>query len=144
MLHSLFKKNKKSNAFLYDLSPVEWSLVISGANLVVTNFFHGALLALKQNVPALVVDMSKYEYPYEGKLFDLMCRRLMLPELYIKQEDWQKKKKVMLSFSEDSLNGLFDERIADGVKNEGKSFDVFINRLSEIKEKSNGNSKNSK
>ena len=102
---SLFKKNKKSNAFLYDLSPVEWSLVISGANLVVTNFFHGALLALKQNVPALVVDMSKYEYPYEGKLFDLMCRRLMLPELYIKQEDWQKKKKVMLSFSEDSLNG---------------------------------------
>ena len=141
---SLFKKNKKTDAFLYDLSPVEWSLVIGGANLVVTNFFHGTLLAVKQNVPVLVVDMSKYEDPYEGKLYDLMCRRLALPELYVKQQEWQEKKKVMLSLSDDCLKGVFDKRIADGVEKEGKSFETFINKLLGIKEHFNGNGKNSK
>lgn len=137
---SLFKKNKMADAFLYDLSAVEWALVISRASLVVTNFFHGTLLALKQNVPALVVDMSKYDEPYEGKLCDLMCRRLLLPELYIKQGDWQNSKKEMISLADDCLGGIFAKRIADGIDSEEKFFRTFITKLPNIKEQDNGNS----
>lgn len=129
---SLFKKNKTSDAFLYDLTPVEWSLVISRASLVVTNFFHGTLLALKQNVPAVVVDMSNYDTPYEGKLYDLMCRRLALPQLYVKQKDWQENKNKLLAFADKCLNGSFTRSIENGIIGEGKYFDHFIEKLYEI------------
>ena len=73
---SLFKKNKYSDKFLYDLTPVEWALVLKCAKVVVTNYFHGTLVSLGQGTPTIVVDLSNYDEPYEGKLDDLVCHRL--------------------------------------------------------------------
>lgn len=129
---SLFKKNKYSDAFLYDLTPVEWALVLKNARLVITNYFHGTLLALGQNTPTVVVDLSNYNEPYEGKLDDLMCRRFELSELYVKQDQWYKKKNILFETMQECINGKFDLKISNSVKSEAKSFEKFYQFLNGI------------
>ena len=122
---SLFKKNKYSDAFLYDLTPIEWALVIKNSLLVVTNFFHGTLLALTQNIPVIVVDLSGYEMPYEGKLKDLMERRLNLAELYVKKNEWNLKESEMLDAADKCIQGNYKERIVNEIDKERQSFYEF-------------------
>ena len=122
---SLFKKNKYSDAFLYDLTPIEWALVIKNSLLVVTNFFHGTLLALTQNIPVIVVDLSGYEMPYEGKLKDLMERRLNLAELYVKKNEWNLKESEMLDAADKCIQGNYKERIVNAIDKERQSFYEF-------------------
>lgn len=122
---SLFKKNKYSDAFLYDLTPIEWALVIKNSLLVVTNFFHGTLLALTQNIPVIVVDVSGYEMPYEGKLKDLMERRLNLAELYVKKNEWNLKESEMLDAADKCIQGNYKERIVNAIDKERQSFYEF-------------------
>lgn len=84
---SLFKPNPFADYYLYDIGPFEWFEIIGHASLVVTSYFHGSLISFIQGVPAIVVDCSKYDAPYEGKLHDLMITRLDLPDLYFRNED---------------------------------------------------------
>lgn len=122
---SLFKQNKYSDAFFYDLTPVEWALVIKNSVLVVTNFFHGTLLALMQNIPVIVVDLSGYEMPYEGKLKDLMERRLNLTELYVKKNEWNLKESEILDAANKCIQGNYKERIVKAIDKERQSFYEF-------------------
>lgn len=122
---SLFKQNKYSDAFLYDLTPVEWALVIKKSVLVVTNFFHGTLLALTQNIPVIVVDLSGYEMPYEGKLKDLMERRLNLAELYVKKNEWNLKESEILDAADKCIQGNYKEQIVKAIDKERQSFYEF-------------------
>lgn len=126
---SLFKKNKISDRFLYDLTPIEWALFIKNSAFVVTNFFHGTLLALTQNVPAMAVDLSGYDIPYEGKLKDLMVRRLNLPELYVKGSDWNSKEPELFNVIDNCIQGKYTEKIERAVYNERQSFAEFENKL---------------
>lgn len=122
---SLFKQNKYSDAFLYDLTPVEWALVIKNSVLVVTNFFHGTLLALTQNIPVIVVDLSGYEMPYEGKLKDLMERRLNLAEMYVKKNEWNLKESEIIDAADKCIQGNYKERIVKAIDKERQSFYEF-------------------
>lgn len=127
---SLFKKNKYSDMFLYDLTPVEWALVLKYAKLVVTNFFHGTLVSLGQGTATIVVDLSNYDKPYEGKLDDLVCHRLGLPELYVKGADWNTKKCEMFNTMNLCLNEEFNSRINNSMKVESEEFDKFYKYMS--------------
>lgn len=126
---SLFKKNKYSDMFLFDLTPVEWALVLKHAGLVVTNYFHGTLVSLGQATPAIVVDLSNYDEPYEGKLDDLVCRRLGLPELYVKKYQWQEKKNDLFNTMHICLQGKLNAKIIDSMKSEANSFEEFYKYL---------------
>ena len=129
---SLFKKNKYADTFMYDLSPIEWALVLKNATLVITNFFHGTLLALTQNVPTIVVDLSEYDKPYEGKLKDLMETRFNVPELYVKKSDWDKRQEELLITADKCIEGKYKKVIVNGIHKEGQSFNVFEEKIREI------------
>lgn len=124
---SVFKPNKYTDAFMGDLSPVEWSLLLKNARLVVTNYFHGTLLALTQETPAVVVDISHYNGRYEGKMKDLMVTRLSLPELYFPIEDINIDE--IVTQSQKCLDGQYNERIRKGVNSEKKTFGNFLNQI---------------
>lgn len=127
---SLFKKNRYSDMFLYDLTPVEWALVLKYAKLVVTNYFHGTLVSLGQGTATIVVDLSNYDKPYEGKLDDLVCHRLGLPELYVKGAEWNTKKCEIFDTMNLCLGEEFNSRINDSMKVESEEFDKFYKYMS--------------
>lgn len=127
---SLFKKNRYSDMFLYDLTPVEWALVLKYAKLVVTNYFHGTLVSLGQGTATIVVDLSNYDKPYEGKLDDLVCHRLGLPELYVKGAEWNTKKCEIFDTMNLCLGEEFNSRINDSMKVESEGFDEFYKYMS--------------
>lgn len=127
---SLFKKNRYSDMFLYDLTPVEWALVLKYAKLVVTNYFHGTLVSLGQGTATIVVDLSNYDKPYEGKLDDLVCHRLGLPELYVKGAEWNTKKCEIFDTMNLCLGEEFNSRINDSMKVESEGFDKFYKYMS--------------
>lgn len=130
---ALFKNSKYADVFLHDLNPFEWAMVLRGAAATVTSYFHGTLLSLVQGTPALVLDYSGYDDRYQGKLDDLMCTRLCLPELYHNKayaenfaesdEDW--------ALFDDMLAGKYKEKIADGVLTAAKSFENFLSEITE-------------
>ena len=127
---SLFKKNKYSDMFLYDLTPVEWALVLKYAKLVVTNYFHGTLVSLVQVTATIVVDLANYDKPYEGKLDDLVCHRLGLPELYVKGAEWNTKKCEIFDTMNLCLKEEFNSRINNSMKEESEEFDKFYKYMS--------------
>jgi len=131
---SLFMNNNHSDAFLYDLNPFEWASVIKEASLVVTNYFHGTLLALEQGTPTIVLDISHYFGEYEGKLKDLMVSRLNLGELYFQVENIGSDENInnIITVAHDAINGEYKNRIAVSVERERDSYDGFKSYLSRI------------
>lgn len=131
---SLFMNNKYSDAYLYDLNPFEWAKIIKRSKLVITNYFHGTLLALEQNVPAIAIDLSHYFGKYEGKLKDLMNRRLCLPELYYMIEGLKTDREIgsMMASADDALKHKFDTRIEKALLSEKSSYSLFFKKISEL------------
>ena len=131
---SLFGNNKYSDVFMFDLNPVEWCLVLKHAALVFTNYFHGTLLTLQQGNAAMVVDVSRFNEPYEGKLFDLMCTRLGLADMYIKVEDLDCSEACENFFkcAQKYLSGEYKESINKAVNNEKQSYSVFEDTIHSI------------
>ena len=120
--------NEKDKLFLYDLTPFEWTQVLSKAALVITRFFHGALLSLIHNTPTFVVDYSNYKDEYESKLRDLMVRRLNLSKLYCDCEQANSDFFSTVFLKEtvnDLLNGTYNESIEKGINDEAESFKTF-------------------
>ena len=125
---TLFKPSKDANFYLYDLNPFEWAAVLSGASVVITSYFHGTLLALKQNVPVISVDYSNYnDDVYEGKLQDLMCTRLKLAELYFDGRNISCKEvsNLLINNIDKALAGNYRQRIEEAMKQESACFDEF-------------------
>ena len=128
---TLFKKNRYSDRFLYDLTPFEWVYIIGRSKCIITEYFHGTYLGLLQDVPAIVIDESHYENEYEGKLKDLMTRRFELPELYYKSSDINEKniateiKGTLL----DAIEGKYKDRISEGIKREREARIPFEEKL---------------
>jgi len=128
---SLFKSSKYADAFLYDLNPFEWAMVLRGASATVTSYFHGTLLSLVQGTPAVVLDYSGYDEKYQGKLDDLMNTRFGLSDFYY-------SKAYATSFADDEafyavfdkmLSGAYTESILQAVETTARSFDGFLEAL---------------
>lgn len=135
VLVALFINNRYSDCFMKDLNPIEWSMVLKNATVVVTSYFHGTLLTLQQGIPAIAIDVSHYNDNYEGKLQDLMVYRLEIPELYFQIEDVEVNADKLLFRIDESINGTYDSRIKNGVEKERKSFKYFLEQLSDCIQK---------
>ena len=135
---TLFKPSKDADFYLYDLDPFEWASVLSMASLVVTSYFHGTLLSLKQYVPVIVVDHSNYSEPYEGKLKDLMVRRLSLSELYYESNalDGKEALNTLLLAAGKALNGDYREKIKESMAQESSYFDKFVEYIKQLEGRS--------
>lgn len=129
---TLFKPSEDADFYLYDLNPFEWAAVISKAKLVVTSYFHGTLLSLRQVIPVIAIDYSDYNTKdYEGKLSDLLKRRVGLPELYFDNCDISKCNDcdMVISVAKKALQGEFNSRIKKGMEQEGENFVKYIHEL---------------
>ena len=133
---SLNNPSKYTDCYLYDLTPFEWAMVLSKAKLVVTSFFHGALLSFIQNTPTIVIDFSKYNTDcYEGKLKDLLYTRLELPELYFDfsyAESWPSIDYIF-KVMEQAVNRAFNQRIKEGILKEAITSKRFFEMIRCIK-----------
>ena len=58
---------------LTDLSPYEWHMAFRCYSLNITTYFHGTALALKSNVPTIVLDNTNLGYDYHSKAHQLMA-----------------------------------------------------------------------
>lgn len=128
---TLFKPSRDADIYLYDLNPFEWAMVLSKAKLVVTSYFHGTLLSLRQNTPVLAVDFSNYnDDNYEGKLNDLMCSRLNLPECYYESKFIDDSTmSMMLQVAETALAGEYNQRISDAMHIEATAYESYFGKL---------------
>ena len=121
---SLFKPNKFADIFLYDLSPVEWALVLKNSKLVFTNYFHGTLISLTQNTPVFAVDLSGYSDPYEGKMLDLMSR-LGLTEYFVNGYEWESREKTLFSLADKLLENQSETNFGEVLNRERNTYDKF-------------------
>lgn len=119
---ALFKNSKYADYFIYDLNPFEWATLLSMAKIIFTQYFHGTLLALKSGRPVIAIDASQYDGEYEGKLKDLMIRRLNIPYFYYTKDELKNKESIkrMLEVSDSAIEGAFDEAISKGMEHESQ------------------------
>nr|WP_295269208.1 polysaccharide pyruvyl transferase family protein [uncultured Blautia sp.] len=129
---STFMNNPCSDVFLYDLTPIEWCLILKDASAVVTNYFHGTLLSLEQGVPTMVIDLSNYTGVYEGKLSDLMKKRLELPDLYFLSDEINNSPSTFFEIFDRCLEGDFKNQINVKVLEEASTFADFEKNLKVI------------
>lgn len=127
---SLFKNNKYSDVFLYDLNPFEWAYVIKKASLVVTSYFHGMYLSMVQNTPSIMIDLSHYANEYESKFYDLIYTRIGVPDIYFSTENFDKIRfeKVM----EDTLKRKYVERVKEGILREKQTVKPFVSEVEKL------------
>lgn len=126
---TVFKPARDADFYLHDLNPFEWAAVLSGASAVVTSYFHGTLLALKQNVPVISIDFSNYnDENYEGKLKDLLLTRLNLPDFYYdgRYIDNKKAQEKILHVLDDALAGKYHLEMEENMRQEADSFWNFV------------------
>ena len=129
-LITLFKPSRYIPSFLYDLNPFEWASVIKDAELVITSYFHGTLLSLVQNTPAVVIDYSGFtDNVYEGKLRDLMVRRLELNDLLFDAPTSSSEYNAILAQCDRVLEENYEERIGSAISRERNCFDAFSSVL---------------
>ena len=68
LLHFNIRDNNRSDFFdtrcryIFNMSPYEWYNVYALMTLNITNFFHGACLALVNHIPTIVIDDSNTNY----------------------------------------------------------------------------------
>ncbi len=135
---TLFKPSRNAQYYLYDLNPFEWAMVLSKASVVITSYFHGTLLALRQGTPVISIDLSNYnDVDYEGKLKDLLYTRLNLPEFYVDGNDLNDVgiQTGLLSTIDKAVRGEYADKIRAGMYSEGKAFELFCDSLSQIMHK---------
>ena len=119
---SLFKPNRYSDVFMYDLNPFQWVYVLAHANLVFTQYFHGALLSMRYGTSTMVVDAAKSEENYISKLYDVMVNRLGFSARYSSENDlidgheefWTKAMELVVIDESAMINSRMDKEAVSG------------------------------
>ena len=128
--------NRYADRYLYDLNPFEWAGVFSYGSFLVTDYFHGTILGLKNGIPVLSIDSSKYgtSGEYESKACDLLRTRLNMPQMYVPAETLQGENGFE-EFSdrirriEESFNAA---ALAERIEKEKESCRGFLDALGKI------------
>lgn len=131
---TLFNNSKYADKYIYDLSPYEWAKIFSYAKLTFTEYFHGALLSLKNLTPTIIIDSSKYSGDYESKFKDLFCTRFKLDEFYYKVEDLDNQEilEKIFTISKIELDNPSIERISEAIEKEANYYYDFETALKKI------------
>lgn len=132
---SLMDYNDFSDLYLYDLNPFEWAHVFGYGSLLVTDYFHGTIFGLKNGIPVLSIDASKYnDDNYESKANDLLNRRLEIPYAYINRSELDCSDGYEnFTIAIEKLFKCFNsENIRDSFRNEKNSCESFFCELKAI------------
>lgn len=132
---ALMDGNQNADVYLHDLNPFEWGHVFKYGMFLVTDYFHGTIMGLKNLIPVLSIDTSNYSgASYESKAYDLLHRRLNLPMLYASSSELR----------ETGCYSIFEKRVSQIIKNysqeevqaaltgEAQNYNSFIDRLKEV------------
>lgn len=120
---SLFKPNRYADVFMFDLDPFQWAYVLAHANLVITQYFHGALLSMRYGTSTMVVDAAEAEENYISKLYDVTVNRLGFSDRYSREKDliagneefWSRAVELADKDESDMINSKMDKE-ADSSK----------------------------
>ena len=127
----VFINNPSFENTVYTLTPFEWATLFSIATFTVTDYFHATILSLLNLTPVLSIDNLFSDTGYEGKIKDLLLRRLDMPEIYINGYDLQRDGyDVMASLVDNILCKITKSMIQYKIDNERMFADSFIKQLS--------------
>lgn len=132
---ALMDYNENADMYLYDLNPFEWAHVFKYGSLLITDYFHGTIFGLKNGIPVLSIDASRYnDNYYESKVNDLLNRRLMAPYVYVNRNELDSS--TGYENFKKALSNLFDnfkiEKIYDALRKEKMSSESFFDELKAI------------
>ena len=123
---SLFIPNKAIDKSIMNLTPFEWANVFSFAQFVVTEYFHGTIFSLKNGIPTLSIDKTSANSGYEGKIKDLLVRRLQLPEIYLNIDDiCLEGYDIIKNRIENISRNFCKNSVFNAIIEEGKEYDTF-------------------
>lgn len=129
---ALMDSNPHADIYLHDLNPFEWAHVFSYGDMLITDYFHGTILGLKNGIPVLSIDASRYcKDGYESKAHDLLFKRLDYPTLYVNADEL-KGEGGYARFAEavDGALGSFDkERLMNAISKEALAYENFAVHL---------------
>lgn len=126
---SLFKPNTHASAFLYDLNPFEWVTVLANSSLTVTQYFHCALLSLRNIKSVVVIDQAKDTNQFESKLHDLMVNRFHIQDQYFTVTDAQAEPTAFLEGCERCIANTYRDVIMHSLKTETQSVVRFVDEI---------------
>jgi hypothetical protein len=132
---ALMDGNRYADIYLYDLNPFEWAHVFSYGTCLITDYFHGTIFGLKNGIPVMSIDASKYNNGnYESKAHDLLYKRLNLPFLYLNGDDLTENDgyNIFTKRMTEILQQFNKEKVKQALENEGnhyKSFQEELRRL---------------
>lgn len=104
--------NKKTT-LLYNLSPIEWYNIYCQSEINFSQYFHGTLLGIRNNVPTFSFDDTSFDYPYIGKNENVMVD-LSLNDYLFKTSELQKnldEKERLFEQINFALNNIDQERL---------------------------------
>ncbi len=83
---AVFSETGAEDVFMYDLDPLEWSLVFGLCDLTLTNFFHGTLLSLRNSTPVISIDHTDFGAGGKGKMEDALERMDLRDCFFVRQD----------------------------------------------------------
>lgn len=128
---SLVRENKYADEYIWNITPFDWALIFSQADLIFSEFFHGIIFALKNNKPVIAIDPSESKEWQNTKIGDLLYNRLHLQEFYFHHSIFDSKENCPRLFDQCKKNMTIDysEKINSAVEAQKTTFDSFCAEL---------------
>ena len=131
---SVFSNTGAEDIYMYDLNPLEWSLVFGLCDITLTNFFHGTLLSIRNSTPVISIDHTKFGSEYKGKMQDVLERMDMNDRFFTLEkargDEWQS----VLAKAEEILNDKNARlRVDSGREKLVESCESFFEALRAVK-----------
>jgi hypothetical protein len=117
---------------LYDLSPFEWYNLYSVSSMNITNYFHGTVVGLRNNVPTIAFDNTNFPYKYIGKIKQFMTD-LDLLEFYFHYPSMDKTDEDRLFDQIENIkvnSESIKHKITLSIEKERSKADSFFEQLS--------------
>lgn len=131
---SLYLTNPVIKTIISDLTPLEWAGIFKFAKITITEYFHGTLLSLKNSTPVISIDRTDVSTGYEGKIRDVLAKRMGLEEMYFQYKDAGTEEFINRANNivEKAMEDKYTNEIQDAINEEAKninSFDAFFEKV---------------
>jgi hypothetical protein len=135
----LYKRNFLKDKYLprpkgkmvYDISPFEWYNLFSISSINISNYFHGTIVGLRNNVPTIAFDNTNFSYEYVSKIKQFMMD-LDLMEFYFSYPNMNESEKDRLFTQIDKIKNDSDSikhKIITNIEKEKLKADSFFEFL---------------
>lgn len=132
---ALMDGNPEADIYLFDLTPFEWAHVFRYGVCLITDYFHGTLLCLKNGIPVMSIDTSGYfKGHHESKSRDLLYTRLKHPELYVCADELAGENgyQVFKNRMTDILQTFDKTLVTQALDEEAKSYQPFYEAICRV------------